>query len=68
MDLFFSYLFVYPLKCFVDVEIATIIKPSSFNFLIFTGEVYNSIGPLLWGKNILMHYYVHPMISKLLRP
>ena len=42
--------------------------PPLFYILIFTGEGNNSVGSLLWRKNISMHYLVFPMIFKLRYP
>ena len=39
-----------------------------FTFGYLPGEGYNSVGSLLWRKNILMHYLVFPMIFTLCYP
>ena len=39
-----------------------------FTFGYLPGEGYNSVGSLLWRKNILMHYLVFSMIFTLCYP
>ena len=65
-------LFIFGLFYYFESSIATSCNNVAllpyFTFGYISGEGYNSVGSLLWRKNILMHYLVFPMIFTLFYP
>ena len=52
----------------IEMDSCNYVALHYFTFGYLPGEGFNSVGSLLWRKNMLMHYLVFPMIFTLCYP